>query len=150
MNFRLISILLIMHHPVTLMYKFSLIAFVLLAFFFLVNCNQKPYAHGKIMYENFCVNCHMEDGTGLGGNIPPLAGADYLMSHSDKIACLIRYGISEELVVNGKKYTTPMTGVPQLTDVEIANIINYINHEWGNDNGYTTIKQVQAQLEKCR
>ena len=43
-----------------------------------------------------------------------------------------------------------MAGVPQLTDVEIANIINYINHEWGNDNGYTTIKQVQAQLEECK
>ncbi|MFK7979044.1 MAG: cytochrome c [Saprospiraceae bacterium] len=116
----------------------------------LINCNQKPYAHGKIMYENFCVNCHMEDGSGLGGNIPPLAKADYLTTHADQLACIIRYGIEEKIIVNGKEYTTPMAGVPQLTDVEIANIINYINHEWGNDNGYTTIKQVQAQLEKCR
>lgn len=131
------------------MNKLILISFLLLTFFSLINCNQKPYAHGKIMYENFCVNCHMEDGSGLVGNIPPLAGADYLTSHAEKLACIIRYGISEEIVVNGKKYTTPMAGVPQLTDVEIANIINYINHEWGNDNGYTTIKQVQEQLEKC-
>ncbi len=121
----------------------------LLSFFALLNCNQKPYAHGKIMYENFCVNCHMEDGTGLVGNIPPLANADYLTTHADKIACIIRHGIEGEIEVNGKKYTTPMAGVPQLTDVEIANIINYINHEWGNDNGYTTIKQVQKQLENC-
>jgi len=102
------------------------------------------------MYENFCVNCHMEDGSGLGGNIPPLAKADYLTTHADQLACIIRHGISEKLVVNGKEYSTPMAGVPQLTDVEIANIINYINHEWGNNNGYTTIKQVQAQLEKCQ
>lgn len=92
----------------------------------------------------------MEDGSGLIGNIPPLAGADYLQTHSDKLACIIRYGISEKIVVNEKEYSTPMAGVPQLTDVEIANIINYINHEWGNDNGYTSIKQVQAQLGKCQ
>ena len=124
--------------------------FLLVSTFTLVDCNQKPYAHGKIMYENFCVNCHMEDGTGLIGNIPPLAGADYLTKNADKLACIIRYGITEEITVNGKNYTTPMAGVPQLKDVEIANIINYINHEWGNDNGYTTIQSVQKQLENCK
>jgi len=92
----------------------------------------------------------MEDGSGLIGNIPPLANADYLTKHADKIACIIRYGITEAIEVNGKKYTTPMAGVPELKDVEIANIINYINHEWGNDNGYTTIKQVQTQLSSCK
>lgn len=115
-----------------------------------IRCQQNPYAHGKIMYENFCVNCHMEDGSGLIGNIPPLADADYLQNHEDKLACIIRYGIAEEIVVNGKKYNQPMPGVPQLTDVEIANIINYINHEWGNDNGYTNVKSVQTQLEGCK
>ncbi len=92
----------------------------------------------------------MEDGSGLIGNIPPLANADYLTKHADKIACIIRYGITDPIEVNGKTYTTPMAGVPELKDVEIANIINYINHEWGNDNGYTTIKQVQTQLENCK
>lgn len=130
--------------------KYLLSFCLLLSFFALLNCNQKPYAHGKIMYENFCVNCHMEDGSGLIGNIPPLANADYLTKHADKLACIIRYGITEEITVNGKKYSTPMEGVPQLTDVEIANIINYINHEWGNNNGYTTIKQVQTQLSNCK
>lgn len=115
----------------------------------LVNCQSNPYSQGKIMYENFCVNCHMEDGSGLTGNIPPLAGADYLTTNADDLACLIRYGIEGEITVNGQKYTTPMKGIPQLKDVEIANIINYMNHEWGNDNGYTSIQDVQRQLETC-
>jgi len=132
-----------------MMHKFTFFSFLLISFFALLNCNQKPYAHGKIMYENFCVNCHMEDGSGLIGNIPPLAGADYLTKNADQLACIIRYGIAGEISVNGKKYTTPMAGVPQLTDVEIANIINYINHEWGNDNGYTTITEVQEHLKNC-
>ena len=113
------------------------------------DCTQKPFAHGKIMYENFCLNCHMEDGSGLMGNIPPLAKADYLVNHAAELPCIIRYGIQDTLIVNGKKYTTPMEGIPQLTDVEITNIINYINQEWGNNNGYTSIKQVQERLAKC-
>lgn len=132
------------------MQKLIVLLLTIVAVFSVVNCNQNPYSHGKIMYENFCVNCHMEDGSGLGGNIPPLAGADFLKTNAHQIACIIRYGIEEELIVNGRKYTTPMQGVPQLKDVEIANIINYINHEWGNDNGYTTIKEVQKQLESCQ
>jgi len=123
--------------------------FGLSAFFMMVQCQQNPYAHGKIMYENFCVNCHMEDGTGLKGNIPPLAGADYLINHADKLPCIIRYGINEEMVVNGETYHAPMEGIPQLKEVEIANIINYINHEWGNNNGYTSIQAVRKQLETC-
>lgn len=123
---------------------------ILLGIFFLGNsCQQNPYSQGKIMYENFCESCHMKDGSGLGANIPPLAGADYLKSNAHLLPCIIRYGISEEIVVNGKTYTTPMVGIPQLKDVEIANIINYINHAWGNDNGYTTIQEVQKQLEQC-
>lgn len=102
------------------------------------------------MYENFCASCHMEDGTGLVGNIPPLAQADYLSKYPEKLPCLIRHGITDTIIVNGKNYSMPMEGVAQLTDVEIANIINYINHEWGNKNGYTTIKQVQDRLENCK
>ena len=116
---------------------------------FLPNCQQQSYTHGRIMYENFCVSCHMEDGSGLKGNIPPLAGADFLTEHADQLPCIIRYGINDTLVVNGITYTTPMAGIPQLKDVEIANIINYINHAWGNDNGYTSVKVVQEQLQQC-
>jgi mono/diheme cytochrome c family protein len=129
------------------------ISYFLLFFLIIIvsnNCQQKPFTHGRIMYENFCLNCHMEDGTGLEGNIPPLANADYLKKHKDELACIIRHGIVKEITVNGKVYNTPMEGTPQLKDVEIANIINYINNEWGNKNGYTTIQQVQQQLANCK
>ncbi len=102
------------------------------------------------MYENFCSNCHMEDGTGLEKNIPPLANADYLDKHRGEIACIIRYGIQGTIIVNNKIYTTTMEGLPQLTDVEITNIINYVNHAWGNDYGYIKIQEVQRQLEQCK
>ena len=92
----------------------------------------------------------MDDGTGLEGNIPPLAGADYITQHRSNLACIIRYGMQDTISVNGIIYNNAMPGVPQLTDFEIANILNYINHSWGNDYGFVTIDEVRASLEKCK
>lgn len=91
----------------------------------------------------------MDDGSGLVGNIPPLAGADYLAKNQDKLACIIRYGMEGEIVVNGKTYKQPMAGIKQLSDAEIANVINYINTAWGNDLPYMQITSVQEQLKAC-
>jgi mono/diheme cytochrome c family protein len=115
-----------------------------------ISCNQEPYKQGRILYENFCANCHMEDGTGLPGIIPPLAGADFVEENQESLPCLIRYGIQTPLSVNGNLYTTPMEGVPKLTEFEITNVINYINTSWGNDYGIVKHLDVRQQLEQCR
>ena len=92
----------------------------------------------------------MEDGTGLVGNIPPLAGADFLTKNVADLPCLIRHGIQDTIIVNGVTYSSPMAGIPQLTDIEITNIINYMNHAWGNDNGFTRPDDVQKLLAHCK
>lgn len=91
----------------------------------------------------------MEDGTGLQGNIPPLAGADFVRDRQEELACIIRGGLEGEIVVNGQTYDQPMAGIPELTEFEIANIINYINQAWGNDYGYIKLETVREGLEKC-
>lgn len=124
----------------------------LMLLFFLTgwtSCNNNAFTQGEILYTNFCSNCHMSDGSGLVGNIPPLAGADYIKNDPVKMACIIRYGISDSIIVNGKSYGQPMAGIPALSDFEIANIINYINHSWGNNFGYVQIGEVQEALNNC-
>lgn len=118
--------------------------------FLFFSCEDKsPYTHGKILYENFCANCHMEDGTGLLNIIPPLAGADYLHLYPEKLPCLIRAGIKGDVLVNGKTYSTEMPGVPKLTEFEITNVINYINTSWGNDNKIVKHLDVRNALKVC-
>ncbi len=116
---------------------------------FMIACDLHPFKHGEILYENFCANCHMEDGKGLKGLIPPLAGSDYLQKERDNVPCLIRHGIKDTIAVNGQLFYQEMTAITQLSDFEIANVINYINHAWGNDFGYTTIDEIQGALEAC-
>lgn len=92
----------------------------------------------------------MDDGSGLGGNIPPLANADYLANNQTLIACIIRYGQQDTIAVNGTSYDLPMVGIENLTEFQIANIINYINHAWGNNYGFAKVEDIRIQLEECK
>ena len=66
-----------------------------------MGCGNEPFAQGKNLYTTHCENCHMANGTGLGGNIPPLAQSDYLQSQQQKIACIISYGQADTILVTG-------------------------------------------------
>ena len=132
------------------MRKFYLLFCLLLGLNIWYSCDSNPYKQGKILYENFCANCHMEDGSGLEGVIPPLAQADYVRERQDQLACIIRNGLKGEIIVNGRTYNQPMVGIEVLSDWEISNIINYINHSWGNDYGYYKLEQAREGLEECK
>ena len=113
------------------------------------SCGKKSFRQGEILYANFCSNCHMPDGSGLGGNIPALVGSELVAKQPGAVACAIRYGLAGSPAVNGQAPGQPMPAIPKLSDFEIANIINYINHSWGNDFGYVQIGEVRDALEKC-
>ena len=117
--------------------------------FSIVSCDEHPYKQGAILYTNFCANCHMDDGTGLQGLIPPLAEADFVRDNQDKLACIIRKGMEGPVVVNGRTYDQPMVGFEELSDFEIANIVNYINHSWGNNYGFYKLADARENLQEC-
>ncbi|MFK8101427.1 MAG: cytochrome c [Saprospiraceae bacterium] len=114
------------------------------------SCQTTPFPQGEAAYLSYCASCHMEDGKGLKTLIPPLAQADYLQKNSDDLACIIRNGLRGPIVVNGQAYDQPMSGIPNLSDVDINNILNYIKNAWGNDYGTIKLSEVQAQLEECK
>lgn len=107
------------------------------------------YRQGKLLYDRHCSNCHQPDGRGLGRVYPPLADSDFLKNNFGKTLCLMRHGISGELVVNGKSFNQPMPGVPSLTDLEIAEIATYIFNTWGNQRGLVDVKDAALILKKC-
>lgn len=91
----------------------------------------------------------MDDGTGLGALIPPLVQSDYLRKHNKELACLMKYGLSDTIMVNGVQYTEKMKGFKKMTPESMTNIINYINHAWGNEIPPTTLKEVKEALKSC-
>lgn len=112
-------------------------------------CGGTDYPQGKAIYEYKCGNCHMEDGSGLVGNIPPLAGADWLVEHREDIACVIRYGQQGPIEVNGLPYNGIMQGFPELSNTELTNVANYILSAWGNNLPPLKASRVGDMLEDC-
>jgi len=124
-------------------------SFLFLSFLFFFSCETNPYPQGQILYETFCANCHMEDGTGLTGVIPPLKNVDFLTTHKRELPCIIRFGLTGKIQVNGRYYEQEMTGIPELTEFEIANILNYVNFSWNSPFEYTKVADVKTALEEC-
>lgn len=87
---------------------------------------------GKEVYELYCQSCHMEDGKGTLDINPPVAKTDYLKKPSNHLIEIILKGQSGEIVVNGKKYNTPMPAMEYLSDEQVADVINFIRNSWGN------------------
>ena len=91
---------------------------------------RQSMAEGKLIYDDFCVRCHLDNGKGEDGKNPPLANSDYLQD-IDKTIQSIKFGLSGPIKVNGKIYDSVME-YQGLDDEEIADVVNYILNSWGN------------------
>jgi len=115
----------------------------------LTQCFTEKQNQGQKLYAQHCQSCHMDDGSGLRGLIPPIAKADYLQTHRDELACLIRHGADGPMIVNGIEYNKEMPGAHQLGPDEITNLLNYIQTSFGNNNPRYTLTEVSKMLETC-
>ena len=129
--------------------RIFLASFIIFVSYCWISCNDNPYKQGQGLYTSQCANCHMENGSGLEGAIPPLAQSDYIAEDPLRMACIIRYGQQDTIVVNGRTYNQPMAANNLLTEFQITNIINYINHAWGNDYGVVKHQDVRNLLDAC-
>jgi nitrite reductase (NO-forming) len=93
---------------------------------------KESIARGKEVYSVYCITCHMENGEGMQGVNPPLAKADYLKKPANTLINVILKGQSEEVVVNGKTYNVPMPSLEYMTDMQIADVLNFVKNSWGN------------------
>jgi mono/diheme cytochrome c family protein len=133
-----------------------LIFLLVLPLFFQTACQsqeelkqEKYFVEGYQLYTEHCANCHQTDGKGLEALYPPINGSDYL-KNKEKIICLIRYGQSDTILVNGRKFNRPMPGNPQLTDIDVAEITTYIYNKWGDETVITDVKETSKILDSCR
>ena len=94
------------------------------------NYIEDSYNRGQMLYDDFCVRCHLPDGAGEVGLIPPLASADFLQDIQATVHS-IKYGLHGPITVNGVRYDNSMAPMG-LEDDEIADVANYILNSWGN------------------
>ncbi len=103
----------------------------------LINCTSHTnFAKGKAIYINKCQSCHMEDGSGLGTYIPTLIKP--AMDYSLQICTISRGRGSNNLVMPAFS----------LSEVEFANLINYLNEKFGNKKVYLP-KDIDKLIKIC-
>ncbi|RAU81869.1 c-type cytochrome [Pontibacter arcticus] len=103
---------------------------------------------GKQVYLANCQSCHMEAGEGVPGVFPPLAKSDNLKKDPNRATKAVVHGMSGEITVNGQKYNMEMPAQSHLSDQEIADVVNYIQNNWGNKAKAVTPAQVKATRSK--
>jgi mono/diheme cytochrome c family protein len=111
---------------------------------------QQYKVQGEELYLTHCSNCHQANGSGLGLLFPPLNESDFVDTNKEKVICLIENGIEGEIIVNGKSFNKPMPALPQLTDLEIAEITTYLYNSWGREMGIVDVNEVTSTIKNCK
>jgi cytochrome c oxidase subunit 2 len=104
---------------------------------------------GAELFRVTCANCHQANGQGVPGAFPPLAG-DPVANGADATAHaqIVLFGLAGR-TINGVRYTAQMPAWGgQLSDDEVAAVMNYERTAWGNTAPQTTAQAVAAVRAK--
>ena len=98
---------------------------------------------GAAVYAGHCVSCHGSDGKGFSPYLPRLAGNPTVLDSDPSSLINVVLNGSTPLVVKGTPdaYRMPQFRL-QLTDQEIADVVNFIRAGWGNQAPPVTAAQV--------
>ncbi len=108
----------------------------------LSNCDQVKYPYGERIYLRQCADCHMDNAEGLSSLYPSLK-TESIESLISEMPCIIRYGTqdSTELI--------KMLPMPKMSEVEIANVMNYIVQDLNGFNQEIKLTQVKEMIQNC-
>jgi mono/diheme cytochrome c family protein len=92
---------------------------------------------GARVFDASCSLCHQQNGQGIAGAFPPLAGhvAETFAQRNgrDYLVRLVLFGLEGAIVVKGNTFDSAMPPWAQLGDNEIAAALNHVLTAWGND-----------------
>lgn len=103
---------------------------------------------GSEIYISTCIACHQSKGEGVPGLHPPLVNTSHVLGDRAKLINIMLRGMDEAVVINKVKYTTPMPSFAQLTDQQIADVLNYVRNSFGNKAAVIGVSQVKAERLK--
>ena len=110
---------------------------------------------GDETYTTNCVSCHQTNGQGIAGAFPPLAGHLPSVYNVDGgreyIINVLLYGLQGQIQIAGQGYNGVMTAWGQLSNEEIASVINHELTTWGNDANVRNFQPIQPdEVEALR
>lgn len=101
-------------------------------------------ARGKLLYKQYCMSCHQENGTGVPRMNPPLVKTEYVLGDKTRLIGILLNGLNEDVEIDGEYYSNPMPSQAALKDQEIADILSYVRNSFGNKASTVTAAEVTA------
>ncbi len=102
-------------------------------------------AAGKKVFSTTCFACHQPDAKGVPNIFPPLASSDFLNADKERAIGIVLHGKTGPVTVNGKQFNNTMPTQP-LTDDQIAAVLTYVYHSFGNS-GKTVTKEDVGRVD---
>lgn len=120
----------------------------------LTDAQKNSLEKGKVIFNELCVQCHGNDGTGtpVGDGLvmaPALSGSARVQSHPDYVIKTVMHGLEGPL--DGNTYPAGiMVGNEEQSDEWIASIVSYIRSNLSNEATLVTeedVKIIRAKTE---
>lgn len=132
--------------------KFLIFSVSCIVFMF-VNAKQQPSSkqRGAALYKQYCLTCHMANGTGVPNMNPPLIKTSYVTGDKKKLINWVLKGSAEQHVdIDGESYSNNMPAQNNFSDQQIADVLTYIRSSFGNKASAVLpaeVKDVRASLK---
>lgn len=122
--------------------------FCVLVFLYMTYFNAAYDHPGRYVYKSRCASCHGDNGEGTQSLVPPLLDADLAKQNLDSLPCWLFRGMNYPIVVNGKPYEQTMYPIA-ISEVEMANLLNYLATEMVHANKHYKADSVLIVMKKC-
>ena len=93
----------------------------------------EQHVTGQAIFSNYCATCHQSDGSGVPGAFPPLVESEWAQGDKGRLIRLVLRGMQGPIVVQGETYNNVMTPHDFLTDRQVAAVLTFVRHSFGND-----------------
>jgi mono/diheme cytochrome c family protein len=103
---------------------------------------------GAKLYAQNCAACHQVDGSGVANMQPALKGDAVVSGEPAILIQRVLKGSQANLPANRIHYSNVMPPFSQLSDDQIASLLTYVRHEFGNGAAAVQPKQVAAGRNK--
>ena len=84
---------------------------------------------GKLVYDRNCKVCHQVNRMGIPRVYPPLKNTKHIKGDKEYLIGVVLNGLSGEMVVEGEVYNGVMASYRNLSDQQIADVLNYIRSD---------------------
>ena len=100
---------------------------------------------GEGIFNANCASCHQANGQGVTGAFPALVGHVPNLYNADRdyLPNLLLYGLQGSINAAGVSYNGVMPAWAQLSDEDLAAVLNYISTAWGNESDLQSFQAYQ-------